>query len=414
MGAHPLPGPAAERAPYRGWRRTFWVVFASNLISGLGLSSFLPFFPTMLEELGMQDPHARAVWSGILFGAAPLSAGFSGPLWGSIGDRYGRKLMVVRSLVGLALFVGPMAYARSAWQLLGLRLVQGVFSGYMAPSLTLVSVAAPSDRQGSVTGWIQTASTIGTIAGPVLGAALIGAGGVSTIFAVTSIAAVVSALLVWLLAVEDPAGRARPGPLALGALLRSSWRDVLALVANRSMRQAMVLYAGVHFALGATSPQMEFFVEAVWRGDHARVEGLTAMLFTTLAIAAILATPAWGRLGDRLGHALALRLAGTLSALFLLLHALVPSYAWLFVVRLLFGLAAPGASAAAFGLTATETAREQRGAAMGAVFSARCFAISAGSFLGGALAAGLGLRGLFFAAGAVIALGLVVGRRRGA
>src|SRR5262245_47640025 len=109
-------------AGFPGWRRTFWVVFVSNLISGIGLSSLLPFFPTLLEELGRPDPHARAVWTGILFGAAPLSAAFSGPVWGSIGDRYGRKLMVVRSLVGLACFVGPMAWARSAWELLALRL----------------------------------------------------------------------------------------------------------------------------------------------------------------------------------------------------------------------------------------------------------------------------------------------------
>jgi len=401
---------AAATPPGRGWRRTFWVVFASNLVSGVGLSSFLPFFPTLLEDLGMQDPHARAVWSGLLFGAAPLSAGFTGPLWGSIGDRYGRRLMVVRSLLGLALFVGPMAWARSAWQLLALRLMQGVFSGYMAPSLTLVSVSAPGDRQGRVTGWIQTASTVGTIVGPMLGAALLAAGGVGAVFAVTSIAAAASAVLVWWLAVEDPGTRASAGPFSPGAALRTSWQDALGLLANPSVRAAMVLYAGVHFALGATSPQMESFVEAVWRGEHARVEGLTGTLFSALAIAAIAATPVWGRLGDRYGHALALRVAGALTALSLLVHAVVPTYAWLFAVRLGFGLASPGASTAAFGLAATETEREQRGAAMGAVFSARCFAISTGSFLGGALAAGLGLRGLFVVAGAVIALGLLFGR----
>jgi MFS family permease len=215
---------------------------------------------------------------------------------------------------------------------------------------------------------------------------------------------------VWWLAVEDPSTRASSGGFSPGAVLRASWNDVLALVRNRSVRQAMVLYAGVHFALGATSPQMESFVEAVWRSERARVEGLTGMLFSVLALAAIVATPAWGRFGDRWGHAPALRIAGALTAFSLGLHALVPSYAWLFAVRLSFGLVSPGASTAAFGLAATETEREQRGAAMGAVFSARCFAISAGSFLGGALAAGLGLRGLFLAAGAVIALGLLVGR----
>jgi DHA1 family multidrug resistance protein-like MFS transporter len=391
-----------------GWRRTFWVVFVSNLLCGIGLSSFLPFFPSLLEELGLQDEHERAVWSGILFGAAPLSAAFSGPVWGSIGDRYGRKLMVVRSLLGLTLFVGPMGFARSAWELLALRLLQGVFSGFMPPSLTLVSVVAPRDRQGVVTGWIQTASTVGMIVGPVLGALVLHWSSVGAVFTLTSVGAGISAALVWFLAVEEKEPRPAPGPWSLGALLASAALDVLALLRNRAVRAAMVLYATVHFALGATSPQMEFLVEALWSGERVRVEGLTGTLFSVLALAAIVATPLWGRLGDRFGHAFALRVASVFSAATLLAHALVPSYAWLFAVRLLFGLASPGASASAFGLAATETERGQRGAAMGAVFSARSLALSLGSSVGGALTAALGLRGLFVAAGVVIALGLLV------
>ncbi|MSR61150.1 MAG: MFS transporter [Planctomycetes bacterium] len=401
--------PASSRS---GWRRTFWVVFASNLIAGAGLMAFLPFFPTLLEELGMQDEHARTVWSGILFGAAPLAAAFSGPVWGSIGDRYGRKWMVVRSMLGLTLFVGLMGCAQDEWQLLFLRIMQGVFSGYMPPSLTLVSVAAPEERQGQVTSWIQTASTVGTILGPMIGALILGVASARAVFAVTGIGAGVSAVCVWWLAVEDTSRLGARGPLSLGNVLRSTWSDVVELLANARLREAMVLYAAVHFALGATNPLMEFFVELVWRGAPARIESLTASLFSVLALSAIVATPLWGRLGDRLGHAVALRLASALSAVALILHAFVPSYAWLFVVRLIFGLASPGASAAAFGLAATETGRESRGAAMGAVFSARSFALSFGSFAGGALATALGLRGLFAAAGVVIALGLLA-RRRG-
>ncbi len=398
--------------PIRGWRRTFWVVFVSNLVSAAGLMSFLPFFPTVLEGLGVEGEHARSLWSGVLFGAAPLSAGFSGPLWGSIGDRYGRKLMVVRSLVGLALFVGLMAFASSVWQLLFLRIAQGVFSGYVAPSLTLVSVAAPQDRQGRVTSWIQTASTLGTIAGPMLGALLLASADARAIFLVTALASGASAVLVWTLAVEDSLQRMRPGPFSLAGVLGSAWGDLLELLANARLRTALVLYAAVHFALGATNPQMEFLVEALWRGDAARVEELTGSLFSCLALAAIVSTPAWGRFADRFGSARALRLASALSAVSLLGHAFAPDYAWLFGLRLAFGLASPGASAAAFGLAASESGRERRGAAMGAVFSARCFAISSGSFAGGALAAGLGIRGLFAAGGAVIGLGLLAGRMR--
>jgi DHA1 family multidrug resistance protein-like MFS transporter len=409
--------PAVQPAPTRdgglhGWRRTFWVVFAANLLSSAGLMSFLPFFPTLLEGLGMQDAHARAVWTGILFGAAPLAAGFSGPLWGSVGDRYGRKLMVVRSLVGLTLFVGLMAWARSEWELLALRIAQGVFSGYIAPSLTLVSVAAPRARQGAVTSWIQSANALGTIAGPLFGSLFLAQGGARTLFGVTALAAGASAVGVAWLAVEGAERRAPSGPFSLGTTLRAARGDLFALLASPRIRAALVLYALVHFALGATSPQMEFLVEAVWDGEPARIEALTATLASTLAVASIVATPVWGRLGDHFGAARVLRVACGLAAASLFAHAFVAGFAALFAVRLAFGLVSPGASASAFGLAATETEHERRGAAMGAVFSARCFAVALGSFLGGTLSAALGIRGLFAAAGAGIALGLVVGRRR--
>src|SRR5204863_5307252 len=97
------------------------------------------FFPTLLRELGLTDRNEIAVWAGVLFGAAPLSAALMSPIWGALGDRYGRRLMVLRSLVAITVFVGAMAFATSTWHLLLLRLLQGVFSGYSAPSLTLVS-----------------------------------------------------------------------------------------------------------------------------------------------------------------------------------------------------------------------------------------------------------------------------------
>jgi MFS family permease len=394
----------------RGWRRTFWVVFVANLVSGAGLMSFLPYFPTLLAELGLTDPQAIAVWSGILFGVAPLAAAFSGPLWGSFGDRYGRKLMVVRSLFGLALFVGAMTFARTPWELLALRILQGSFSGYMPPSLTLVSVSAPPDRTGQVTSWIQTASTFGTILGPLLGVILLERFDVHALFATTGIGAGVSGLLVLLFAREDERERASVSRFAPGEVLRAAWRDLRALAGNPAVRTAMALYAAVHFALGATQPLTEFLVEATWRGDPGAVERLTGALFSVLAITAIVATPVWGWAGDRFGHGLALRCASVSSAVALIAHALAPSYAWLFAVRLLFGLASPGASASAFGLAATTTGRDQRGAAMGAVFSARCLALAAGSFLGGTLMGFVGIRAAFALAGGAIALALLAGR----
>jgi MFS family permease len=318
--------------------------------------------------------------------------------------------MVVRSLFGLALFVGAMSFARTPWELLVLRILQGCFSGYMPPSLTLVSVSAPPERTGQVTSWIQTASTVGTILGPLLGVFLLERFDVHAMFTVTGIGAGASGFLVLVLAREDARGRAPAGRFSVGEVLRSSWGDLRALAANPAVRAAMALYGAVHFALGATQPLTEFLVAATWRGAASEIERLTGALFSVLAVTAIVATPVWGWAGDRFGHAVALRCASVSSALALVAHALAPSYAWLFVVRLLFGLASPGASASAFGLAAAATEREVRGSAMGAVFSARCLALAAGSFLGGTLMGFVGIRAAFALAGAAIALALLAGR----
>jgi DHA1 family multidrug resistance protein-like MFS transporter len=357
-----------------GWQRTFRVVFAANLITGIGMMSFLPFFPSLVAELGVEDERLRATWAGVLFGAAPLAAAVMAPVWGTFGDRHGRKPMVVRSMLAITVFVGAMGFARSPWQLLALRIGQGIFSGFIAPSLTLVSVAAPAGRQGRITGALQTATSVGSIA---------------------------------VLAEEDPRLRRSAGAFSLASIFGSAAQDLAALAANPRLRRAVVLFTCVQFALGATNPSLELFVEDLWRGSPERAGSLTATLFSVLALAFIAATPVWGRLGDRAGHGRALRLSTLFSAATLALHALAPSYVWLLLARIAFGVSSPGASAGAFGIAATDTPAERRGSAMGAVFSARALAASLGALAGGALVPVLGIRGLFACSGAGIALALL-------
>ena len=72
-----------------GWRRTYWTVWTANLVTAIGMMSFLPFFPSLLEEMGLRDRDEIQLWAGIAFGAAPLSATFMSPIWGALGDRLG-------------------------------------------------------------------------------------------------------------------------------------------------------------------------------------------------------------------------------------------------------------------------------------------------------------------------------------
>lgn len=393
------------------WRRTYWAVFGANLITAVGMMSFLPFFPAILAELGVHDPSERMVWTGVIFGAAPLAAAFMGPIWGSIGDRHGRKPMVLRSMLAITLFVGLMAFASSPWELLALRLAQGLFSGFVPPSITLVSVVAPRETQGRVTGTLQAALPLGMISGPLVGDLVQRNFGMDGIFVFVSLASGTAALLVLFLASEEAPLRGTLARFSPTSLLSGAWDDLRQLLANRTLRSAIGLLFVVQFGMGATNPLLLILVEELEVGPTLRPETLTAFLFSAFALAGFVATPLWGRAGDRFGHRRALAVAAIVTAFLLGAHAAAATFAWLLAARTVLGAVMPGTNVAAFGVAATEIRDDRRGAAFGAVFSARAFAVSLGSMSGGALSAALGIRGLFLGVGALVLLWCVRSRR---
>ena len=79
------------------WRRTLFALWLAEFFTMLGISMFLPFLPLYLRQLGVTEPGRLETMSGLIFAAPFLSAIVATPVWGFLGDRHGRKLMVVRA-----------------------------------------------------------------------------------------------------------------------------------------------------------------------------------------------------------------------------------------------------------------------------------------------------------------------------
>ncbi len=386
------------------WKRTYWAVWFSNLIAAMGMMSILPFFPSHLEAMGLEDRASIATWTGVVFGAAPLSAAIVSPIWGALGDRFGRRLMVVRSMIGIAIFVGAMAYATSPWQLLVLRIAQGMFSGFLPPSMTLVSTVAPVHKQGRLAANLQSAMVWGAVLGPMLGEAVRETRSVEDVYLVVSALAATAVLVVLLFAREDHSKRqAKTEAVSFARVLRGSLGDLNELRTNRGLRVAVVFLFWLQFAMGATNPQMELFVRDL---DAWFLRPSVAAPFSVLAAANLVALPLWGRYGDARGHHRALVCCAAWSAAALLLHAVTPGFEALLVLRALLGVVVAGAGPLAFGLAAAETAADRRGGAFGVVFSARALAVAVSAMAGGWLSSLTGIRGLFVVGGTMVLLSL--------
>ena len=386
--------------------RTFRVVWIANFLAAVGMMAFLPFFQSYLRGLGVEEGKV-AMWAGLCVGAAPLAAAVMGPIWGALGDRFGRKPMVLSALFGLSVFVGLMATARSPEVLFLYRIGQGAFSGFLPPSVTLVSLSFPAGRSGRVSGSLQAAMATGTIVVPLLGSWFRAEHDPALLFIATAVMCVIGGLLVLVYA-REPAGYALNSVLSSASNSGSLFGDIVTRLASMlrkpKLRLGLAFLFLVQFGIGATNPLLELYVEMLEpRWSAAEVGRHTAYLFTIMAACSMVAMPIWGSVGDKRGHGLVLLWAAALSGVGLCISGWAMSFTLLLVGRFVIGLFSSGLGPAAFGLVADVTPREEQGAANGAVFSARAFALGIASMVGGVLASWVGLRGLFWIGG----LGLI-------
>jgi len=155
------------------WKKNLAVLSLALFLVLVAWSSIIPFLPLYLEqELGVKGEAAIKFWTGIIFGISFLTMMIVSPFWGEIADRYGRKLMVIRSGIGLTLVIMLMGFARTPMQLFFLRLINGTISGFNPASVALVSINTPKEKVGFSLGILQAGVVAGSILGPVLGGLL--------------------------------------------------------------------------------------------------------------------------------------------------------------------------------------------------------------------------------------------------
>jgi MFS family permease len=221
------------------WRRNLAAITAASFIGFTGFTLVMPFLPLYIAEMGVTDVAAVARWTGVIIGITPAMTALLAPTWGRMADRFGRKLMVGRSLLSFVIIMAAMAWATHPWHLFALRAVQGFFAGYGALCLAMAADSAPRGRVAQSLAAVQTAQRLGPAVGPVIGGLIAGLVGLRRAFYVTASFYAV-AFVQLLVLFREP----RPTPATGGrrAPQRVTFRNMLAF-------ENFLLLMGVLFAL---------------------------------------------------------------------------------------------------------------------------------------------------------------------
>lgn len=391
------------------WRKELYVLWVCNFVVNLGFSLVMPFLPFYVQELGVTEARQVELWTGAIFAANFVTMTFFSPIWGAVADRTGRKLQMLRSGFGMALVVGLMGLARNVWQLLGLRLLQGVFSGFIPASTAYMAANVPQERAGWALGVLQTAGAAGTVIGPLVGGLLARAiGGYRPIFFLTAGACFLAGLVVLLVIRERFTPPPHAGQTSFVAELRQDLRQT---AANPVLLAMMVVYFFNFFGLQTVEPILTLFLQtldtpAEW------VDVMAGAIFSASGIANVIFAPLLGRVGDRVGYKRVLIYAlGGASALYLL-QGLVNSAWQLLVLRFLLGVCLGGGFPAANALVARAAGREFQGRAFGLVNSAIFIGDVVGPLVGGLVASAWGHQMVFPVTAAALMFNLLWVQRK--
>jgi MFS family permease len=377
------------------WRRNLAVCLAGSFTTLVAMSLLLPFLPFYIEELGVTDRTAVAQWSGAVYGVTFFAAGLVAPLWGRLADRYGRKLMLIRASLGMAIVMSLIGTAHDVWQLLFLRLLVGFLGGYSSGSITLVATQTPKSQAGWALGALTSGIMAGNLVGPLIGGFLPPLIGIRATFWLAGGVIFVAFLATTLLIKEAPrpaAARTRGG--GRWAALPDR-RPIIAMLATG----LMLMLANM-----SIEPIITLYVQEL-AVDPAKVTTFAGLAMSAAALGSILSASRLGRLADRVGHWTVI--AGGLAACALLLipQAFVTNAWQLVFLRFLMGLALGGLLPCIAAIIRHSAPDSIAGAMLGYSTSSQYAGQVVGPLAGGFIGGHFGMRAVFIATCLLMAAG---------
>jgi len=313
------------------WKVNLISVWLGCFFTGLAMSQILPFLPLYVEQLGVTGYQSLSLWSGLVFSGTFLVSAVVSPLWGSLADRKGRKLMLLRASLGMAVVIALQGLATNVWQLFALRALMGLTSGYIPNAMALVATQAPRDKSGWALGMLSTGQITGVIAGPLLGGLMADHLGLRVVFFVTAGLMFVSFLVTLFLIKERRVEVKKADQLSGKAVFRSL--PYPALIVTLFFCTLMIQLAN-----SSISPILTLFIREL-SGNVSNIAFISGMIAAVPGVAALISAPRLGRLGDRIGTARILIAALMLTTLLFAIMAWVETPLQLGILRFLLGFA---------------------------------------------------------------------------
>lgn len=376
------------------WKRNLTIAWLGCFLTGAAFSLVMPFLPLYVEQLGITDPGALNMWSGLVFSITFLFSAIASPFWGGLADRKGRKIMLLRSALGMAIVMALMGIANNVWQLLMLRALLGLLGGFIPNANALIATQMPRNKSGWALGTLSTGGVSGALLGPLAGGLLADTWGLRMVFFITAAVLFICFLLTLFCIRENFT------PVAKREMLH--FKEVFAsLKSPKLVLSLFITTLIIQVATGSIAPILTLYVREL-AGNVSNIAFISGMIASVPGVAALLSAPRLGKLGDKIGPEKILIAALIISVLLLIPMSLVHTPWQLGILRFLLGAADGALLPAVQTLLVYNSTNQVAGRIFSYNQSFRDIGNVTGPLMGAAVSASYGFRAVFCVTAGVV------------
>ena len=399
----------------RSWKANYTALLIAETLAIMGFSISIPIIPLFLEaDIGITDPVRLKAWVGILTSSSMIAMAVFAPIWGRLADTYSRRAMLLRAMFGGAIVISLMAFVASPWQLLVLRILQGILTGTVAAAIVLAAGITPVAHIAFAMGLLHTGIAVGNSLGPLVGGIISDIFNYRIAFFSTGLVLALAGFIIFTWVDKDdqrkaegepaaePTGRGSP-PVAKKLSLIP---DIKPIISSPLLITLMFVTLGVHAANGAILPMLPIFLKRLLletTGEITFVASTTGVVIGVGAAFTALAAVIVGKFSTRLGYWKTLIFCLSAGALLTIPQTFASSVMQLTVLRALSSFFIGGTIPVVNAIIAISSDKNKQGTIYGFNSSMTFVGAALGPMIG-SVAAIMNYRGMFIASAVILAL----------
>jgi len=310
------------------WKDNLRIAWLGSFLTGACISLVVPFMPIFVEQLGV-EPSQVTFYSGLAISVSAISAACVSPLWGILADRYGRKPMMIRAGFAMTITMGGLAFVPNVYWLLALRLLNGVFTGFVPNATALIASQVPKDKSGYALGTLSSGVVAGTLTGPFVGGMIAEVFGIRNVFLMVGGFLFLAAILTIFFIKEDFQPVPKEKALPTKELFTSVKYPYL-------LFNLFATSFVIQVAAQSIGPILALYIRDL--GQNENLLFVSGLIVSSMGLSSMMSSGVMGRLGDKVGNHRLLIVAQAYSALIYLLCANASTPLELGIYRFLFGL----------------------------------------------------------------------------